>query len=274
MMSENVICRAKLEAAQHKKGTRIGLILFVIIAVIGLIFANVICDGEVEFSYYVTEYNRSGHFFATYAETLTDICTEDHEYESRFGYVVHYDAGDVIEVEKRDTDWFLFWLSTLVEIGVFLVLLSPKMIALIGKFISSRCSLTLEEGQIKGQLKALFGKKSLQLPLDHLDNVMISHGLMDKLRGGKTLLISSNRSLIKFHYVQNADEFARVAMEKIEEVKKKTFHNPAPAPTATPAQPTGNDTMEKLNSLKKMLENGLITPDEYAEKRKEILGKL
>ncbi|MCC8111726.1 MAG: SHOCT domain-containing protein [Ruminococcus sp.] len=32
--------------------------------------------------------------------------------------------------------------------------------------------------------------------------------------------------------------------------------------------------MEKLNSLKKMLENGLITPDEYAEKQKEILGKL
>ncbi|MCC8110795.1 MAG: SHOCT domain-containing protein, partial [Ruminococcus sp.] len=84
----------------------------------------------------------------------------------------------------------------------------------------------------------------------------------------------SNRGLIKFHYVQNADEFARVAMEKIEEVKKKTFHNPAPAPTAAPTQSTGNDTMEKLGSLKKMLENGLITQEEFEVKRKELLEKL
>ncbi|MCD7959637.1 MAG: SHOCT domain-containing protein [Ruminococcus sp.] len=47
-----------------------------------------------------------------------------------------------------------------------------------------------------------------------------------------------------------------------------------PAPTAAPAQPTGNDTMEKLDSLKKMLENGLITQEEFDAKRKELLEKL
>lgn len=103
---------------------------------------------------------------------------------------------------------------------------------------------------------------------------MVSHGLMGKLRGGNTLLISSNRGLIKFHYVQNADEFARVSMEKIEEVKKKTFHNSAPAPTAALVQPTGNDTMEKLDSLRKMLENGLISQEEFDVKKKELIEKM
>jgi len=165
-------------------------------------------------------------------------------------------------------------MGCLICFGCLIICTFPLWFYGIGKFISSRYALTLEEGQIKGQLKTFFGKKSLQLPLDHLDNVMVSHGLMDKLHGGKTLLISSNRGLIKFHYIQNADEFARVAMEKIEEVKKKTFHNPVPAPAAAPTQPTGNDTMEKLDSLKKMLENGLITQEEFETKRKELLEKL
>jgi len=270
-MNNNVVCQAKLEAAQYKKGRKIGLILFAIIAVIGLIFANVVGDRSWVESDYVEENDYSGHFFAPYAKTTTITITEDGTWLWISGEN-HYNAGEV--VVKDYIDWYVFWISTLVEVGVFLVLLSPKLIALIGKFISSRCSLTLEEGQIKGQLKTLFGKKSLQLPLDHLDNVMVSHGLMDKLRGGKALLISSNRGLIKFHYVQNADEFARVAMEKIEKVKKKTFHNPAPAPTAAAAQSTGNDTMEKLDSFKKMLENGLITQEEFDAKRKELLEKL
>jgi len=163
-----------------------------------------------------------------------------------------------------------------VALFTFLVILFlvPAVCFLCSKKIASKCFLALENGQIQGQVKTFFGQKALQIPLDHMDNVMVSHGLMDKLRGGKTLLISSNRGLIKFHYVQNADEFARVAMEKIEEVKKKTFHNPAPVPAAAPAQPTGNDTMEKLDSLKKMLENGLITQEEFEVKRKELLEKL
>lgn len=170
-----------------------------------------------------------------------------------------------------DFEVFIGWLICL---GCLIICTFPLWYYGIGKFISSRCSLSLEEGQIKGQLKTIFGKKSLQLSLDHLDNIMVSHGLMGKLRGGNTLLISSNRGLIKFHYVQNADEFARVSMEKIEEVKKKTFHNSAPAPTAALVQPTGNDTMEKLDSLRKMLENGLISQEEFDVKKKELIEKM
>jgi len=239
-MNNNVIYRARFQSCFNKY-----------LIWIGIIFAILFLLGTIPYSTYDSYYK--GKYIGTF-------------YHPRVAFF-EVDGGCDYAIPA-------FFYGLLYSLPAIICCLSPIIYFYFIKFIASRCSLCLEEGQIKGQLKTLFGKKSLQLPLDHLDNVMVSHGLMDKLCGGKTLLISSNRGLIKFHYVQNADEFARVAMEKIEEVKKKTFHNPAPAPTAAPTQSTGNDTMEKLNSLKKMLENGLITQEEFEVKRKELLEKL
>jgi len=226
---------------------------------------NVICRGEFEAARRSIKHSSklliASVIVGLICVVMWRACVNSYDYFWR-----HRDVEEIMEI--------VFLITLILGIVLFGVSLSCFCFLFINKFIASRCTLTLEEGQIKGQLKTLFGKKSLQLPLDHLDNVMVFHRLMDKLRGGKTLLISFNRGLIKFHYVQNANEFAQVAMEKIEEVKKKTFHNPALAPTAAAAQPTGNDTMEKLDSLKKMLENGLITQEEFDTKRKELLEKL
>ena len=142
---------------------------------------------------------------------------------------------------------------------------------LIEKIIAKRCKLELTEGHIKGELKTTFGKKNLQMPIDHLDSVMTSNGFTDKIRGGETLLISSNSGLIKFHYVQNADEFAQAAMKLIDEAKKKVPSAPQTAPVQNV---TGGDAMEKINSLKQMLDSGLITQEDFEQKKADILSKM
>jgi len=164
------------------------------------------------------------------------------------------------------------WLYVLEQkiIPIVLVII-PFVILLIEKIIAKRCKLELTEGHIKGELKTTFGKKNLQMPIDHLDSVMTSNGFTDKIRGGETLLISSNSGLIKFHYVQNADEFAQAAMKLIDEAKKKVPSAPQTAPVQNV---TGGDAMEKINSLKQMLDSGLITQEDFEQKKADILSKM
>ena len=187
-------------------------------------------------------------------------------------YHEHYEYRSTyynyVSENERDYPLWLFF-GTVITIIVFLM---PLFIRLIRKAIAKRCKLELTEGQIEGQLKTLFGKKKLQMPIDHLDNVMTSNGFFDKIRSGETLLISSNSGLIKFHYVQNAEEFAQAAMKRINEVKKSALQSaPAPVPVQNIS---GGDAMEKINSLKQMLENGLITQEDFDSKKADILSKM
>ncbi|MCD8220073.1 MAG: SHOCT domain-containing protein [Ruminococcus sp.] len=166
------------------------------------------------------------------------------------------------------------------SIGVFelFIFSLPYFVA---KHAASKVYLAVTESEMRGQVKIYDqrsggGYATIKIPLEHIDMVSVMHKKSDVLvyGGGKRIYMNTNNGNYKVFSVQNADEFAQVAMEKIEEVKKKTFHNPVPAPVAAPAQSTGNDTMEKLDSLKKMLENGLITQEEFDTKRKELLEKL
>lgn len=171
----------------------------------------------------------------------------------------------------------LEYFPVLLVLGIIMtiILLSlPLIVVLIKKYITKRCELILTDKEIRGQKKTLFSMRRLQIPIDHLDNVMTLNSLIDKIRGGETLMISSNSGLIKFHYVQNADEFAQAAMKRINEVKKSaTVPQAAPAPV--PVQNiSGGDAMEKINSLKQMLENGLITQEDFDSKKADILSKM
>ena len=160
----------------------------------------------------------------------------------------------------------LLWLALIVPLAFMLCF------AVLPRIISKLCSLTLTDRQVYGQLKTLIGKKKMQIPIEHLDAVMTSRGIIDVLCGGEALIIQSNAGRIKFHYVQNADEFAAAAMKLISDVKKSAQ---AAAPAPVPVQSvTGSDAMEKINSLKQMLENGLITQEQFDQKREEILSKM
>lgn len=176
----------------------------------------------------------------------------------------------------------LLWLALIVPISLMFLL------AVLPLIISKLCSLTLTDRQVYGKLKTLIGKKKLQIPIDHLDSVMTSRGIIDVLCGGETLIIQSNAGRIKFHYVSNAEEFASAAMACINEYKRTAPVQPAPqqvvyqqpaapapAPAPAPVQNiSGGDAMEKLNSLKQMLDSGLISQEDFDRKKEDILSKM
>ncbi len=114
---------------------------------------------------------------------------------------------------------FALFLGILLTLFCVIIPLFLFIFQMLSKFIASRCKVELFPNGIYGHLKTLFGKKQIQIPIEKIDNIMITTGFFDKIRGGATVRISSNNGWIKLPYFQNADEFVQATLKQIEEVK-------------------------------------------------------
>jgi len=155
---------------------------------------------------------------------------------------------------------------------VFLIL--AVFVHLLNRAIDS-CGIVLTESGVKGLKNSLFRSQSVELPFDKISSVSVRNGFSDKIFGGETVAIGSASGYICFSAVQNAGEFVKQTLNKIEEYKKSVqaqknaAEQPAPAPV-----PAAADEADKLLKLKLLLEKGVISQEEYEEKRKELLAKL
>ncbi len=161
----------------------------------------------------------------------------------------------------------------IITIFIFLVVI-PFFIKAIIKYNLSKCSLGLYDNSIKGKRKKILSSKSIDLPIEKVDSILISKSILDFLRGGKTIVIRSNSGVIRFPWVHNAEEFMQATLAEIEKYKKNVAQQ-TPAPQA-PVQVVekDNSATEKMRELKTMLDEGFITQEEFDAKRKEFLDKM
>lgn len=154
----------------------------------------------------------------------------------------------------------------------------PIIMRKIADNIARQCRLSLTDKSVIGNKKTLFSNKVLNLPIDKIDSIMASHSFLDTLRGGDTLLIRSASGVVKFPWVQNANEFVDATLAKIEEFKqsaKKENQNLISAVAKSVGANSGNSSSaQKIKELKELLDSGLITQEEFEAKRKELLDKM
>ncbi len=105
--------------------------------------------------------------------------------------------------------------------------------------------------------------------MDKIDSIAVQSGILDKIFGGQTIAIRSASGLIKFPWVQNAQEFVDTTLAEIQKYTEAAELKSQPAPAA-PA----SDDFEKIQKLKNLLDQGLLTQEEYDAKRKELLEKI
>ncbi|MBQ6634649.1 MAG: SHOCT domain-containing protein [Ruminococcus sp.] len=154
---------------------------------------------------------------------------------------------------------------------VLLVLLFslPLILTRIVKIVAARCFITLQPNGIKGLRKKIISQMLIDLPIEKIDSILISKSILDFLRGGKTIVIRSNSGVIRFPWVQNAEEFMQATLAEIEKYKKNVAQQ-----TPTQVKEKDNSATEKMRELKKMLDEGFITQEEFDAKRKEFLDKM
>lgn len=159
----------------------------------------------------------------------------------------------------------------IIVLHTVIMILIPVILKLFSQSIANSCQLELTENQIKGQLKMPFSTKKLQMPIDKLDNVFTSNGLADKFRSGETVIIHSNSGAVKFHYVHNAEEFARVAMKRIEEARKENSVQSC-APPVQNTVPASSLT-EKIAELQSLKAQGVLTEEQFEAKKQDLIAK-
>ena len=125
-------------------------------------------------------------------------------------------------------------------------------------FIRSKCEITITEKNVRG--RTLFGKEVV-LPL-----YMISAYSTGKLLS--TISVATSSGITKFSLVGNYKEIGKVLSEKINERQEST----ATAAAATSAPAPQSSSMDELKKLKELLDAGIITEEEFAAKKKQLLG--
>ena len=161
----------------------------------------------------------------------------------------------------------------------FVVFVLPALLYISKIYIVNRCSLVLTDKGLSGQRKKIFSTAQLQLPMDKIDNIMVTENLINKMDGGKTVAIRSASGLIKFPWVQNADEFVNATLAEIEKYNqslKNVDQNLVSAISGNSVQKAQPEksAVQKIKDLKELLDSGLITQDEFDAKKKDLLDKM
>ncbi len=156
----------------------------------------------------------------------------------------------------------------LIPIGIIFLFFLWRFII---RFQCKRCALVLTDSKVYGRRKWFFVNEELQIPLKHIDNVLIRRNFWDILYGGggKTIKISSNSGYVKFPCVQNAESFTSTALKQLEIIHKKSEASVAPVVIKKESS-----IDEKFKTLQNLKEQGIISEEEYNAKKAELLNKL
>ena len=119
----------------------------------------------------------------------------------------------------------------------------------------SKYSLTVTDKRVYG--KAAFGKR-VDLPLD-----MVSAVGTSALKG---ISVGTSSGRIKFKLIKNRDEIhstlSKLLMDRQQAEKKRTVSQPV----------VSASNADELEKFKKLLDSGVITQEEFDEKKKQLLG--
>lgn len=236
---ENLICKAEIKARISK----VFKILTILLFILGIIvFISVHFERPDEYD---------GFLYETYG--FYDYC-----YNIFSNHIYDKPVGEFPAVSSD------FSVMNLIPLSLVIIILIQQFII---KFILKRCSLELSKDGIIEKRKYLFSNKLLQLPIEKVDSILIENRIIDKIFGGETIAIRSASGLIRFICVQNASEFVDKTLESIKAYKESNPHIDVNIPTNT-----SSDNLEQIKKLKEMLDNGIITQDEFDTKKKQLLG--
>ena len=157
--------------------------------------------------------------------------------------------------------WIFFYFFCLLAIVLVLCILNRNQ--------ARKCSLELNQDGLFGKKKTFFSTKTINQPFEKIDNVYVKNGIIDKILGGNTIAVRTASSCISLLYIENAEEFVNRTLEELKKYKASVASNKGKDSIVS-----GGDTMDALLKLKKLLDQGLISQEEFEEKRKEFVNKI
>ncbi len=172
----------------------------------------------------------------------------------------------------NDSSYSLYTFSWFLILLWILLYIIPIIVLLLDYRRSKLCELTVTEREVSGAYTTIIPifKKTLKMPIEKIDNIVVMNGLQEKLSFGKRIVISSTAGKISFPYVWNADEIVEKVLASM---GRKSIQEPSiSAPREE--QNSASSVIGKIKELSELKNAGIITEEEFELKKKELLGKM
>lgn len=118
----------------------------------------------------------------------------------------------------------------------------------------------------------VIARAGVEIPLENINNILFSQTILERiLRAGDLLIESAGESgQSRFNDIPDPDEFQSL-LTKVREERTKDLAQSSVAGLAPAAQP---DATERLERLARLYRDGVITEEEYRDKRQQLLDEI
>ena len=110
--------------------------------------------------------------------------------------------------------------------------------------------------------RGLLSIKVLDSPIEKVNDVDVRQSLLGRILNYSSVIIRTSSSVYTFDYVKDAIKFKNLLMttDRIQKVEIQENNQ------------VSNSNYDELNKLKELLDNNVITQEEFDKKKKDILG--
>ena len=173
------------------------------------------------------------------------------------------------------SDGFVVWVVWAAWLALMLGFVVPKAVAWwTSIFVVSTDRVISREGFI--------AKRSMEIPLEQVNDVRFEQGIFDRIVGAGTLLIqsASTSGTNSFDHIRHPEEVQRTIFHQGELNQQRSAHRSAPASAAAPSRPDGSgappaspSVTTELERLADLRARGVLTEEEFQAQKARILGQ-
>jgi len=181
--------------------------------------------------------------------------------------VIGFIAATWLSAKTNFADW-LWWVLFLILLLVYVV---PKVIA----WLTSNFAVTTERVIHR---QGFIAKRSMEIPHEKINDVRFRQGIIDRIVGAGTLVISSASEFGRnsFDDIRHPEEVQKVIYEQGEANQKRMYQGDqaaSPPPATPPTPPMAPSTTTELERLAKLRDDGVLTEEEFQVQKAKVLGQ-
>jgi uncharacterized membrane protein YdbT with pleckstrin-like domain len=158
---------------------------------------------------------------------------------------------------------FLHWLAIVLLVITALWLLGRYLKWITTNFVITSHRLIFRQG--------VFAKSGIEIPLERVNNVNFSQGILERILGAGDLLVESGGEdgQQRFTDIRHPDRVQNLIHAQMESHAERRAGYSNPGASMPPPQ---IDVTGQLERLEGMLQRGTLTPEEFDAQKRKLLG--
>jgi uncharacterized membrane protein YdbT with pleckstrin-like domain len=182
--------------------------------------------------------------------------------------VVAIVVGLVVAFETEDgSNWrkSFGWVAILALVAAALWLIGRYMKWISTNFVITSQRLIFRQG--------IIAKTGIEIPLERVNNVNFSQGIIERMLGAGDLLIESGGEdgQQRFTDIRHPDQVQNLIHSQMEQVARRRGGYAGGGAAAAPAAPSSS-VPEQLERLEGLLQRGTITQEEFDAQKRKLLA--